>query len=191
VFDIKRDGTFKTLLVACGYSQIPGVDFTDVYSPVVHDVTFRIMLVAELQWKLESKIVDVESAFLNSKLEEEMYMDCPDGMEHDADDCLLLLKAIYGLVQSARQFLKTFVLILQKIGFVPSCADPCLMIRGCNLGMVYLAMYIDDCYCNGNKAAINDSIQGIVKNGLNVTIKDDLEDYLSCEICFNKMRTKA
>jgi hypothetical protein len=48
--------------------------------------------------------------------------------------------------------------------------------------MVYLAMYIDDCYCNGNEAGINDSIEGIVKNGLNVTIKDDLEDYLSCEI---------
>ena len=112
VFDIKRDGTFKARLVACGYSQIPGVDFTDVYSPLVHDVTFRIMLVAELEWKLKSKIVDVESAFLNGKLEEEIYMDCPDGMEHNADDCLLLLKEIYGLVQSACQFFKKFVLIL-------------------------------------------------------------------------------
>ena len=191
VFDIKRDGTFKARLVACGYSQIPGVDFTDVYSPVVHDATFRIMLVAELKWKLKSKIVDVESAFLNGDLEEEIYMDCPDGMEHDPEDCLLLLKAIYGLVQSARQFFKKFVSILRKIGFVPSSADPCLMIRRCNLGMVYLAMYIDNCYCNGNGAAIDDSIKGIVKNGLNVTIKDDLEDYLSCEIRFNKARTKA
>jgi hypothetical protein len=55
------------------------------------------------------------------------------------------------------------------------------MIRGCNLGMVYLAMYNDDCYCNGNGAAIDDSIKGIVKNGL----------YLSCEIRFNKAKTKA
>jgi hypothetical protein len=123
--------------------------------------------------------------------EEEIYMECPDGMEHNADDCLLLLKAIYGLVQSACQFFKKFVSILRKIGFVPSCADQCLMIRRCDLGMVYLAMYIDDCCCNGNEGAINDSIKGIVKNGLNVTIKDDLEDYLSCKIRFNKMRTKA
>ena len=191
VFDIKRDGTFKARLVACGYSQIPGVDFTDVYSPVVHDVTFRIMLVAELKWKLKSKIVDVESAFLNGDLEEEIYMDCPDGMKHSPEDCLLLLKAIYGLVQSARQFFKKFVSILRKIGFIPSDADPCLMIRRCSLGLVYLAMYIDDCYCNGNEAAINDAIKGIVANGLNVTIKDDLEDYLSCEIRVNKARSKA
>jgi hypothetical protein len=69
VFDIKRDGTFKARLLACGYSQIPGVDFTDVYSPVVQDVTFRIMLIlAELKWKLKTMIVDVESAFLNGEL---------------------------------------------------------------------------------------------------------------------------
>jgi hypothetical protein len=145
VFNIKGDGMFKARLVACGYSQIPGLDFTDVYSPVVHDATFRIMLVAELKWKLKSKVVDVESAFLNCNLEEKIYMDCLDGTEHDPEDCLLLLKAIYGLVQSARQFFKKFVLILGKIGFVPSSADLRLMIRRCNLGMVYLAMYIDDC----------------------------------------------
>jgi hypothetical protein len=74
VFEIKRAGTFKALFVACSYNQIPGVDFTNVCSPVVHDVTFRIMLVAEIKWKLKSKIVDVESAFLNGKLEEEIYI---------------------------------------------------------------------------------------------------------------------
>jgi hypothetical protein len=94
-------------------------------------------------------------------------------------------------MQSARHFFKKFVSILKKIGFVPSEADPCLMIKKCNLGLVYMVMYIDDCYCNGNEAAINDSIKGIVKNGLNVTVKDDLEDYLSCEITFNKTRTRA
>jgi hypothetical protein len=65
------------------------------------------------------------------------------------------------------------------------------MIRWCNVGVVYLAMYIGDCYYNGNGAAIDDSINGIVKNGLNVTIKNDVEDYLSCEIRFNKARIKA
>jgi hypothetical protein len=85
-------------------------------------------------------------------------------------------------VQSAQQFFKKFVSILKKIRFVPSDTDPCLMIGKCNLGPVYMAMYIDDCYCNGNEAAINNSITGIVKYGLNVTVKTDLEDYLSCEI---------
>ena len=45
-FDIKRDGTIKTRLVACGYSQVPGINFTEVvYSPVKNDVTFHILIV--------------------------------------------------------------------------------------------------------------------------------------------------
>jgi hypothetical protein len=50
------------------------------------------MLVAEHKWTLKSKIVDLESAFLNDNPEEEIYMDCQDGMEHAPADCLLLLK---------------------------------------------------------------------------------------------------
>jgi Reverse transcriptase (RNA-dependent DNA polymerase) len=44
VLDIKRDGIFRARLVACGYSQIPGVDFMESFSPVIHDVVFRIIL---------------------------------------------------------------------------------------------------------------------------------------------------
>ena len=44
VFEIKRDGTYRARLVALGYSQIPGVDYTDNFAPVAHDVSFRIAL---------------------------------------------------------------------------------------------------------------------------------------------------
>ncbi len=82
VFLSKRDGRFRARLVACGYSQIPGVDYTDNYAPVINDVTYRIMLICEIVWKLTSKIIDVETAFLHGDLEEEIYMDCPDGLAH-------------------------------------------------------------------------------------------------------------
>ena len=44
VFKIKRNGVYRARLVALGYSQIPGVDFTDNFSPVVNDTTLRIVL---------------------------------------------------------------------------------------------------------------------------------------------------
>ena len=54
VFKIKRDGTYRTRLVALGYSQIPGVDYTDNFAPVAHDVSFRIALARMMVEKLDS-----------------------------------------------------------------------------------------------------------------------------------------
>jgi hypothetical protein len=92
--------------VACGYSQIPGIDFNESFVPVVNDVRFRIMLIAKLIWNLEASIFNVETASLHGELQEEIYMNIPEGMSYDSKHCLLLTKTIYGLVQSAREFYK-------------------------------------------------------------------------------------
>ena len=65
VFKIKRDGIYRARLVALGYSQIPGVDYTDNFAPVAHDVSFRISLARMMVEKLDSLVMDVETAFLH------------------------------------------------------------------------------------------------------------------------------
>jgi len=70
VFKIKRDGTFRAHLVACGYSQVPGVDYTENYVPVINDVAWHVLLIAMLVWNLNAIIIDVESAFLYGDLDE-------------------------------------------------------------------------------------------------------------------------
>ena len=70
VFEIKCSGIFRARLVACGYSQIPGIDFEESFSPVANDVTTRILIIAEMMYKLKSKLVDVETAFLHGKIGE-------------------------------------------------------------------------------------------------------------------------
>ena len=60
VFKVKRDGTYRARLVALGYSQIPGVDYTDNFAPVAHDVSFRIALARMMVEKLDSIVVDVK-----------------------------------------------------------------------------------------------------------------------------------
>ena len=62
VYKIKRDGTYRARLVALGYSQIPGIDYTDNFAPVAHDV--RIALARMMVEKLDSLVIDVETAFL-------------------------------------------------------------------------------------------------------------------------------
>ena len=80
VLKIKRNGVYCARLVACGYSQIPGVDFNEVpYSLVINDVTYQLLLVLSLVHRYSCVIVDVETAFLHGELEkgEEIYMECP------------------------------------------------------------------------------------------------------------------
>ena len=99
VFKIKRDRTYRARLVALGYSQIPGVDYTDNFAPVAHDVSFRIALARMMVEKLGSLVMDVETAFLYGEIDEEIFMKSPVGMEEidpgsSSEDCYQLQKGI-------------------------------------------------------------------------------------------------
>jgi hypothetical protein len=69
------------------------------------------MLIEKLIWNLEASIVDVETAFLYGELQEEIYMNIPEGMRYDYMHCLLLTNTIYGLVQRIRELHKKFLLL--------------------------------------------------------------------------------
>ena len=162
VFKIKRDGTYRARLVALGYSQIPGVDYTDNFAPVAHDVSFRIALVRMMVEKLDSFVMDVETAFLYGDIEEEIFMKSPSSPE----DCYQLKKGIYGLCQAARQFWKKFVDTIRKesIGFQVSAADPCMLFKENELGICIITMYVDDMLIIGKKEQIQDYASKSQKN---------------------------
>ena len=109
VFKIKRNGVYRTRLVAKGFSQIPGEDFTENFSPVINDVTFRIVLTRMILEGLDAKVIVINNAFLNGDLDHEIFMKMPEGykeciQDYDDGKALKLDKAIYGLVQAAREF---------------------------------------------------------------------------------------
>jgi Reverse transcriptase (RNA-dependent DNA polymerase) len=101
VFDVKRDGTFHTRLVACGYSQVLGVDFQKSNSPVINDAVFQILIICQIIWGVTAVVVDVKVAFLNDDLDEIIDMECPDGIVQEADEVVHWNKSMYGLVQVA------------------------------------------------------------------------------------------
>ena len=92
---------YHARLVAKGFSQIPGADFTDNYSPVVNDVTFRVVVARMIIENMKGKVVDIDNAFLNGDLEHEIYMKIPEGCDEvtnprvDKEYCLILQKAIW------------------------------------------------------------------------------------------------
>ena len=81
------------------------MDYTDNFAPVINDVTFQIVLTMSLVKGWETEVVDVEMASLYKDLKEEIYMKFPKGYKFleklSEDECLMLLKALYGLVQAA------------------------------------------------------------------------------------------
>ena len=165
VFKVKRNGVYCARLVAKGFSQIPGIDFTDNYSPVDNDVTFRVVVARMLIENLKGEVVDIDNAFLNGDLEHEISMKNPEGYDEviskdvDKEDCLILQKAIYGLVQAARQFWKKIVDKMQEGGFKLSEADPCMLYKEDENGVCIIIIDIDDMLIIGKEEAIDDAIK--------------------------------
>jgi len=168
--------------VVCSYSQVLGVDYTENYAPVINDVAWRILLIAILILNLDGIIIDIESAFLYGDLDEEIYIELPDGMTGFEDECLLLLKAIYWLVQAVKQWHKKLIEVLKKIGFKGGIANPCLMMWQNNLGVNLMSVYMDDNFCVGKREALKRLVRDLEAEGLSIKVSWDLKDYLSCTI---------
>ena len=139
------------------------MDYTDNFAPVAHDVSFRIALARMMEEKLDSLVMDVETAFLYGDIEEEIFMKSPAGMEEidpasSPEDCYQHKKGIYGLCQAARQFWGKFVDTIKKesFGFTVSPADPCMLFKENELGICIIIMYVDDMLIIGKKEEIQD-----------------------------------
>ena len=94
---------YKARLVAKGYSQRPGFNFKETFAPTVHYATIRTILAIAALEDLELRSVDISHAYLNGILEEEIYMQQPEGFEVGGPDYVCRLrKSPYGLKQAGR-----------------------------------------------------------------------------------------
>ena len=175
----------RSRLVALGYTQIPGLDFTDNFSPVVGDVTLRISLIVWIVLDLDIDQMDVETAFLEGILtpEEYVYMKCPTGMTLEETKCLLVKKGMYGLTQASRIFWIQFsaYLISDYVGFERCESDQCLFYKMGQYGPIILLLYVDDSAIMGDKRDITETIR-LIGQKYKIKTEGELNDFLGCEI---------
>lgn len=118
----------KSRLVAKGYEQLDGVDYTDTFSPVVKAPNIRtvLTLAASQGWQIQQ--LDVSNAFLHGQLNECVFMEQPPGfIKQEKEDYVChLKKSLYGLKQAPRAWFQRFSGFLLKYGFnSPRVIIPC------------------------------------------------------------------
>jgi Reverse transcriptase (RNA-dependent DNA polymerase) len=192
VYARKDDSRYGSRTVAKGFSQIPGKDLHENHAPVVHDTTFRMILVAQISYKLSSRHFDIETAFLYGKLEEEIYMQFPEEYEEYSSNThfVLLLKALYGLVQAARQWWRKITEVFAKLDLFPTQADPCLFVRKLRRNELpaYIILYVDDGGIIGTPQIIQEGINSLKQDFM---VKDlgPIEHFVGCHLLPSKDTT--
>nr|ABW74556.1 copia-like pol polyprotein [Boechera divaricarpa] len=133
IFKTKRNSKgnierYKARLVVKGFTQKDGIDYKETFSPVSKKDSLRIVLALVAHYNLELHQMDVKTAFLNGELEEEVYMDQPEGFVATGNENLVckLRKSIYGLKQASRQWYFKFNDIITSYGFVEIIVDRCI-----------------------------------------------------------------
>ncbi|CAL8167923.1 unnamed protein product [Prunus armeniaca] len=123
---------YKVKLVAKGHTQKYGVDYEETFAPVAEINTIRVLLslVAILDWPLHQ--FDDKNAFLHGDLEEEVYMDLPQGcnLVHDRKNQVCKLrKSLYGLKQSPRVWFERYAKSMKNFGYTKSNLDHTLFLK--------------------------------------------------------------
>ena len=130
-----------------GFNQKKGIDFEETFSPVVKMSSIRVALSLAACLNLEVEQLDVKTAFLHGDLEEEIYMQQPEGFEEKEKENLVckLKKSLYGLKQAPRQWYKKFDSFMMIHGCSRTSSDHCVFTRKfSDDDFIILLLYVDD-----------------------------------------------
>jgi hypothetical protein len=153
----KANGRYKARITARGYEQRDGKHFnsSDKASPVVNEITIRIVFTLIVMVGWWSEIVDVKVAFLTAEFEKnhKMYVTIPRGFEkyYPKNVVLLLKRTLYGPCQAAIQFWKKLCTVMTLINAQRSKADVCLFSQWTATGLLLYLSWVDDILIAGTK----------------------------------------
>ncbi|KAL0420845.1 UNVERIFIED_CONTAM: Retrovirus-related Pol polyprotein from transposon RE2 [Sesamum latifolium] len=151
---LETDGevtAFKARLVAKGYTQRPGIDFEETYSPVAMAKSIRILLAITAWYDYEIWQMNVKTAFLNGFVEEEIYIDQPEGFTSVGEEHKVcrIQRSIYGLKQAFRSWNMRDE-VIRGYDFIKNEHDPCVYKKISGSSVAYLVLYVDDISLIGN-----------------------------------------
>nr|GEW48395.1 retrotransposon protein, putative, Ty1-copia subclass [Tanacetum cinerariifolium] len=153
--------TYKAHLVVKGYTQTPGIDYEETFSPVADIRAIRILIAIAVYYDYEIWQMDVKIAFLNGYLNEEVYMEQPEGFVNPKypNRVCKMKHSIYGIKQASRQCNKRFDDEIKKFGFTQNHDEPCVYLKASGSNITFLILYVDDILIMGNNIPMLQSVK--------------------------------
>jgi len=181
------DGTlerYKARWVLRGFTQRPGVDFAETFSPVVKPATVRTVLSLALSRRWPIHQLDVKNAFLHGTLSETVYCAQPSGFEDSAhpDFVCHLNKSLHGLKQAPRAWYSWFATFLLSLGFVEAKTDTSLFVYQRGSDLVYLLLYVDDIVLTASSQALLQRIIAALQHEFSMKDLGELHHFLGMHV---------
>jgi hypothetical protein len=180
---------YKARLVAKGYSQQYGVDYTEVFAPVARWDTIRmvISLAAQKGWNVYQ--LDVKSAFLHGELNEQVFVDQPQGYVKKGDELKVykLKRALYGLKQAPRAWYSRIEAYFTKEGFEKCPYEHTLFVKQSETGNILIvSLYVDDLIFTGNDENMFKEFKKSMEKEFNMSDLGKMHYFLGVEVIQNE-----
>ena len=170
---MKADGSidkYKARLVVKGYNKKEGLDYFDTYSPVTRISSICMLIFVAAIHNLEIHQMGVKIAFLNGDLDEEIYMEQPEGFIVPSQEKKVyqLVKSLYGLKQAPKKWHEKFDSVMITNEFKINEYDKCVYVKNTERGSVIICLYVDDMLIMGSNNEIIKTTKKMLNNKFNM-----------------------
>ncbi|CAL5395053.1 unnamed protein product [Camellia sinensis] len=198
VFKLKKDGSgklvkYKARLVVKGFRQKKGMDFDEIFSPVVKMTSIRVVLGLAASLNLELEQMDVKTTFLHGDLKEEIHMEQLEGFEIKGKENLVcrLKKSLYGLKQAPRQWYEKFDSFMVGHEYKRTATNQCVYVRKFPDGnFIILLLYVDDMLIVGQDATVIRSLKNELSQSFDMKDLGPAQQMLGIQIVRDRKAKK-
>jgi hypothetical protein len=152
---------------------------TDTFAPVIAFSTVRIFLITSIMFKWYTCSIDFSNAFVQAKLDEDIWIHLPRGFRGELkDSCLKLQRSLYGIATAPRLWASHLFKALKSLGFKQSKNDPCLFLNP----DIYVIVYVDDTgVAAKHESLVDELIASLEKMGFELTRESTFAEFLGIQ----------
>jgi hypothetical protein len=167
--------------------QTECIDFVETFASLAKCQSIRCLIAIAAYYGLKLEQMDVVTAFLNPDVDEEIYIQFPQGLEVPEEfkkgvPALRLLKGLYGLKQAPRLWNDAVNATLHRLNFTRCNSDPCLYVRKEKSDFAIIALYVADLILASNSSDLLSKVKVALKENYKMTDLGELSWCLGIQV---------